>query len=371
MENLKIGDTIRRLRRDKSMTQDDLAKYIGVSIPAISKWESGISYPDITTLPILANLFEVTIDNLLNYKPDLDDIEIIEIVKECEMLIVKSDIDAYLNLYRRYMKRYPSNYKLHYGLIGIHTLIYVKSNDEILKLKLLEESIRVLENSIKNTNDMEVKEASLTLLSSQYLLKEDADKAEETIKKIYKPTCNPNIVLPIIYTQQGKIEEARKLMQENLQNALIEAIGTSLALGSNYYKYDDEKDLKYIDFDKAEKYFELSIAIKKIFEEERMAHTSYMSLAHIQLQKGNEEKCIKYLNKMMDIIREYNLNEFIYPNSKWCFDRLESIDVDTNAYDAYAMIIMDLKKDFEKIKSDERFINILSEIMNLQNKYNR
>ena len=57
------------------------------------------------------------------------------------------------------------------------------------------------------------------------------------------------MVLSIIYTEQGKVQQARKLMQENLQTTLIEAMEATIALGTNYYNYKYEKELDYIDFD--------------------------------------------------------------------------------------------------------------------------
>ena len=48
MEKLLIGDVIYRLRKEKGITQEQLTNFTGVSAVAVSKWESGISYPDIT-----------------------------------------------------------------------------------------------------------------------------------------------------------------------------------------------------------------------------------------------------------------------------------------------------------------------------------
>ncbi|WP_195938926.1 helix-turn-helix domain-containing protein [Romboutsia sp. 1001713B170131_170501_G6] len=86
MDKIKIGETIKLLRRDKDITQEQLANIVGVSIPAVSKWENGTSYPDITVLPILANYFEVTIDELLNYKKELNENDI-TILKNIHLII--------------------------------------------------------------------------------------------------------------------------------------------------------------------------------------------------------------------------------------------------------------------------------------------
>ncbi len=65
-EYLKIGEIIAHLRKSRKMTQRDLAHSMGISNQAVSKWESGLSYPDIAMLPVLADLFEVTIDTLFD-----------------------------------------------------------------------------------------------------------------------------------------------------------------------------------------------------------------------------------------------------------------------------------------------------------------
>ena len=64
--NINIGANIKRLRKAKDITQDELADFLGVSFQAVSKWERGDCYPDITMLPSLANLFDVSLDELID-----------------------------------------------------------------------------------------------------------------------------------------------------------------------------------------------------------------------------------------------------------------------------------------------------------------
>ncbi len=59
-----IGETIARLRRERSMTQEALAESIGVSAQTISKWENSATCPDVMLLPVLADFFGVTVDDL-------------------------------------------------------------------------------------------------------------------------------------------------------------------------------------------------------------------------------------------------------------------------------------------------------------------
>lgn len=61
---LKIDETILRCRREKGMTQEELAAALGVSPQSISNWEHG-GYPDIELLPAIANFFSLTVDELI------------------------------------------------------------------------------------------------------------------------------------------------------------------------------------------------------------------------------------------------------------------------------------------------------------------
>ena len=65
MDNEKIGQLIYTLRKEKNMTQKQLADALYLSDRTISKWERGIGCPDIALLPQLAALLEIPIENLL------------------------------------------------------------------------------------------------------------------------------------------------------------------------------------------------------------------------------------------------------------------------------------------------------------------
>ena len=59
-----IGERIAVFRKTKGFTQEELASAIGVSAQSVSKWETGTTMPDILLLPVLADLFDVTVDAL-------------------------------------------------------------------------------------------------------------------------------------------------------------------------------------------------------------------------------------------------------------------------------------------------------------------
>lgn len=60
-----IGDKIKLLRRKRKLTQSQLANELNVTAQAVSKWEKGLSYPDIETIIKISKIFDVTTDYLL------------------------------------------------------------------------------------------------------------------------------------------------------------------------------------------------------------------------------------------------------------------------------------------------------------------
>ena len=66
MNQQKLGELIYDLRKEKNMTQKQVADLMNISDKTISKWERGLGYPDVSLLPELANLFGVSVDNLVS-----------------------------------------------------------------------------------------------------------------------------------------------------------------------------------------------------------------------------------------------------------------------------------------------------------------
>ena len=64
---MTLNESIRQLRRKRSMTQEQLAEAMNVSAAAVSKWENGQSVPDIAVLTALADYFEISLDALVGY----------------------------------------------------------------------------------------------------------------------------------------------------------------------------------------------------------------------------------------------------------------------------------------------------------------
>ena len=95
---MKIHQIIREKRKALSLTQEQIANSLGVSTPAVNKWEKGITYPDITLLPPLARLLKTDLNTLLSFQDDLSDAEIVSFVNEVDRTVRDKDYDTAFKL---------------------------------------------------------------------------------------------------------------------------------------------------------------------------------------------------------------------------------------------------------------------------------
>ena len=80
MSNKSIGEMISSLRKEKGMTQNDLAEKMNVTDKAVSKWERNLSCPDVNSIPKLAEVLGTTVEELLNAQSKKENNKIDEIV---------------------------------------------------------------------------------------------------------------------------------------------------------------------------------------------------------------------------------------------------------------------------------------------------
>ena len=94
--DMTIGKRIAHLRKEKGLTQEELAQHMGISPQAVSKWENDQTCPDISALPKLARLFDVTVDELLEGKEALPAVRVLppEERKDIKDMILRVTVDS-------------------------------------------------------------------------------------------------------------------------------------------------------------------------------------------------------------------------------------------------------------------------------------
>lgn len=108
MAEINIAKQLLAARHEKKITQEELASYVGVSKAAVSKWESGVSFPDITLLPKLATYFNVSIDELIGYEPQLTREQIKELYCQLKNIFANEKFEVAMAECRELEKKYYS-----------------------------------------------------------------------------------------------------------------------------------------------------------------------------------------------------------------------------------------------------------------------
>ena len=127
---MNLGNKIRELRRANNLTQEQLATALNISAQAISKWEMGASYPDMTMIPTLAAFFKVSLDELFDF--DVSNVE-----KEIEEIRLEKNKYFWNNFEKAEqilldgLKRYPASIQLKTELMELYAY-NVDRGDEIV-----------------------------------------------------------------------------------------------------------------------------------------------------------------------------------------------------------------------------------------------
>ena len=109
---MTIGDVIKKYRKNKGMTQEQMAARLGVTAPAVNKWERGNALPDVALLAPIARLLGITTDELLSFQEELSDEEINQYLSKVQKDLESKDFhDVFLSVKEK-IEEYPNCEKL-------------------------------------------------------------------------------------------------------------------------------------------------------------------------------------------------------------------------------------------------------------------
>lgn len=119
---LHIGDTIKYLRKEKDITQEELADILGVSCQSVSRWETGTCYPDMEMLPVISDFFSITVDKLLGIDEKIEQEKIAQYLNRFQDAISQGKIYDCIAIAREGVAAYPNSFvmlnKLMYALFA-------------------------------------------------------------------------------------------------------------------------------------------------------------------------------------------------------------------------------------------------------------
>lgn len=187
---MEIGTIIKKHRRERDMTQEQLAEYLRVSVSAVSQWESGKTAPDLALIPAICNLFGISADELLGINLEQKEQRISDIEDQACQHSSRGQLQEAAVILEAGLREFPDSYGI------IHDLMYVRFNQYCAKhdcLYELDEAIRLANRILDGCTIDGYREAAKQVLCYSYSNKGELDKALEIARS-----------LPSIYiTNQG------------------------------------------------------------------------------------------------------------------------------------------------------------------------
>ena len=159
---MTIGERIKQLRKKNDLTQEKLADYLCVSYQAVSKWECGLSCPDLALIVPLAKLLNVTTDELLGAIPENNDMRYTELKTNYDKTFKNGDMLARLNVCETAIKEYPGDME---WLNKYAWVVWCRSVGELNGESYEQErekAIKLFDTVIENTDKDETKVNAIT-----------------------------------------------------------------------------------------------------------------------------------------------------------------------------------------------------------------
>ena len=217
---IAIGANIYQHRKELHLTQDDLARHLGVTKASVSKWETGQSYPDVELLPQIAAYFDVTVDALMGYEPQMGKEGI---RRECAYLreaFATMPFDEAHAQCEKLVHDYYSCYPL-LAQIAVLYLNHLDLVDGAERVGLAHEAVglcrRIRRNSSTSTDIRlaEAIEASLELATG------DPQAAIEALGDAPDIDLGTDMLLASAHSALGQADEADKILQGALFQGLV------------------------------------------------------------------------------------------------------------------------------------------------------
>ncbi len=214
---MMIGEVIRKYRKQKELTQEEMANFLGVTAPAVNKWENGNAMPDITLLSPIARLLDVSLNELLSFKEELTAQEIQELTLKAEQITEAHGFDQAYSWAKKQIEAYPNCEKLIYSLaltLDAKRLMLQLSNSEKYDSFILSCYKRLLKS-----NDVSMRTVAADSLYNYYLRNEQYEKASEYLSFFSMQSPERKRKQAILYERSGETEKAYKEYEEILISA--------------------------------------------------------------------------------------------------------------------------------------------------------
>lgn len=278
---MDIGQVIRKHRKKKNITQEEMANRLGVTAPAVNKWENGNSQPDIMLLAPIARLLNITPDILLSFEEKLTVEERNSIIYEMNTKLKNESYEEVFEWSKEKIKQYPNCEQLIWQVALV--LDSWRLTKEIPDLEKYEAYINSCYERALESNEEGIRTQAADSLFGFYSRKEEYEKAEEYLKYFSNQNPERKRKQAFIYSKTNRLREAYKAYEELLFSGYSMI---TMVLQNMYILAMKDKDKE-----KAYKLVEKQRGLAEIFEMGKYHEESYR-LDWVTAEKNVDETIV-------------------------------------------------------------------------------
>lgn len=215
---MQIGTNIKRLRRKKEMTQESLAEYLGVSVSAVSQWESEKTAPDLSLIPPLCNLLGVTSDTLLGIDLEAKQKRIEEIRAKANTFSKRGYKAEAYKILAEGLREYPDSFELMEDRMDNAYYLMSKTNySEEERKNFTDEVIRLGETILEKCVNDYSRHSAIQTLCSVYAKQGNRERAVELAKRMPHLAVSRTMLLPRIHQGDEGYYAHKRLLDDFIQ----------------------------------------------------------------------------------------------------------------------------------------------------------
>ena len=240
---MNIGTTIKKLRREREMTQETLAEYLGVSVSAVSQWESEKTMPDLSLIPSICNLLGVSADDLLGINLAQKQQKIRAITDEADSYSTRGyDTEAY-RILKEGQKTYPDSWEIMWQLMYVaFQLGYSKDHTKEEREAFTDEAVRLGETILEKCLNDSTRHSAIQVLCMIYPKRGNRERAEELAKKMPTMVCSREFLMTHVYDSGDEGDRTRKrCIYDLLQFLARDMVSHPMLLDSGEKAYSGEE----------------------------------------------------------------------------------------------------------------------------------
>lgn len=219
---MDIGVVIKKYRKEAGMTQEEMANRLGVTTPAVNKWENSNSKPDIELLAPIARLLDISLDTLLSFHEKLSDTEIEEIIRKMDRMFSEEGYEKTYEWALRLIKEYPNC-----NMLIWQTAVMLDARritDKCTNQEKYDKQINAWYELALHDENEEIQHHAADSLFGFYLRKKDYTKAEKYLDYFSEYDPMKSYYQGRLLQKQGKIKQAYEKYENIIFPALVHLI---------------------------------------------------------------------------------------------------------------------------------------------------